>query len=350
MLHKSVLLGEVIENLRLKPGMTVVDGTLGAGGHSKAILEKIIPGGRLISIDWDEKPIRNFERTLQKGISIAKRELIMSAGSAPINIKTKNDGQSLLHFTKLGNREGKIVGNWCGAVDNYANLKSILRGLGVKTADAVFVDLGFSSDQIENPERGFSFLRNGPLDMRYSNSQKGTAADVVNCYSEKELAKIFRNFGEERFAGSIARKIVEERKIKNIEKTEELVEIVSRSVPERYKKGKIHFATKVFQGLRIETNRELENLKTFLNQAVDVLASQGTLAIISFHSLEDRIVKNFFREAGQGCLCPPGFPKCVCEHKAQLEIITRKPIMAGEAEIISNPRSRSAKLRIAKKI
>ncbi|MCX6766486.1 MAG: 16S rRNA (cytosine(1402)-N(4))-methyltransferase RsmH [Candidatus Moranbacteria bacterium] len=360
MIHKSVLLEELLENLKLKPGMTVVDGTLGAGGHSAAVLAKIIPGGRLISIDWDKDAVKNFEKKLEEGIPIAKRELIRMVRSVPVNIKNKNDDQA---FIKLGNRGGEIVGYWHGAADNYANIKEILGGLpaspdsrasrggGIRSVDAVFVDLGFSSDQIENARRGFSFLKNGPLDMRYSpETRDRTAADLVNNLAEDELVRIFKNLGEERFAKRIAREIGKIRKIREIRKTEELVDIISRAVPERYKKGKIHPATRVFQALRIETNQELENLKNFLNQAVETLASKGTLAIISFHSLEDRIVKNFFREEAQDCICPPNFPKCVCGHRARLKIITKKPITASESEVEENPRARSAKLRIAQKV
>ena len=351
MIHKSVLLKEVIENLKLKPGMTVVDGTLGAGGHSAAILEKILPGGRLISIDWDERAVQNFEKKLEEGISIAKRELIGSAVSAPVNIKNKNDDQSFSQFIKLGNRKGEIVGYWHGAAGNYANIKEILGGLGIQSVDAVFVDLGFSSDQIENADRGFSFLKNGPLDMRYSpDSQKRSAAYIVKFYTEEKLTEIFKIFGEEKFAKRISREIVLARRSSDIRTTIELVKIISAAVPEKYKRGKIHFATRVFQALRIETNQELENLKNFLNQAVGVLASEGILAIISFHSLEDRIVKNFFREEARDCVCPPNFPKCVCAHRARLKIITKKPITALESEVAENPRARSAKLRIAKRV
>lgn len=328
--------------------MTVVDGTLGAGGHSEEILKKILPGGRLISIDWDEGAVWNFEKKLDEGISIAKRELIRTAVSVPVNIKNKNDNQA---FIKLGNRGGEIVGHWHGAAGNYANIKEIIGGLGVKTADAILLDLGFSSDQIENEKRGFSFLRNGPLDMRYSQDlQDRTAADIANSYPEEKLAEIFRNFGEEKFAKRIAREVGKIRKVGKIRETGKLVEIIAAALPERYKKGRVHFATKVFQALRIETNQELENLKIFLGRAVEVLASKGTLAIISFHSLEDRIVKNFFREQSRSCVCPPNFPKCVCGHRAQLKIITKKPIVASEDEIKANPRARSARLRIAEKI
>lgn len=217
--------------------------------------------------------------------------------------------------------------------------------------DAVLVDLGFSSDQIEDASRGFSFLRNGPLDMRYSqSSQEETAADIVNNRTEDELAQIFRNLGEEKFAKKIAREIVKIRKIREIRETGELVEIIAAALPEKYKRGRVHFATKTFQALRIETNRELENLKKFLARAVEALASKGILAVISFHSLEDRIVKNFFKDEFQDCVCPPNFPKCVCTHRRRLKIVTKKPITASESEIEENPRARSAKLRVAQKI
>jgi 16S rRNA (cytosine1402-N4)-methyltransferase len=351
MIHKPVLLEELIENLKLKPGMTVVDGTLGAGGHSAAVLEEIVPGGRLISIDWDSWAVESFRERLQRGIPIAKRELIRSAVSASNNINIKNDNQAFSQFEKLGNRKGEIVGSWRGAVDNYANIKEILRGLGIGSVDAVFVDLGFSSDQIENADRGFSFIKNGPLDMRYSpETQARTAADIVNKYAEGELVRIFRDFGEEKFAKRIAREIVESRKITEIKGTKELTEIILGAVPEKYKRAKIHPVTRVFQALRIETNRELENLKNFLNQAVSVLASEGILAVISFHSLEDRIVKNFFREVSRDCVCPSSFPKCICTHRARIKIISKKPITASQREIGENPRARSAKMRVAQKI
>ncbi len=355
MIHKPVLLKEIIGSLNLRPGMTVVDGTLGAGGHSKAILEKIIPRGELISIDWDERAVENFEKKLTKGISVAKKELVQPVHPAPVNIKNENGEESPIHFKKLGNRGGKIVASWCGVAGNYANLKEIIRGSGIKSIDAILLDLGFSSDQVEDPKRGFSFLKNGPLDMRYSpETQEKTAADIVNKYPEKELARIFKEFGEEKFAKKIAREIRLRRgsggQVGEIGETGELAEIISKAVPDKYRHAKIHPATKVFQALRIETNQELENLKKFLAQVVDILASEGILAIISFHSLEDRIVKNFFREQAASCVCPPNFPKCVCGHRPRLEILTRRPIRAGAEEIAENPRARSAKLRVARKL
>jgi 16S rRNA (cytosine1402-N4)-methyltransferase len=308
MIHKPVLLGEAIEGLNLKRGSVVVDGTLGAGGHAIEILKKILPGGKLIAIDWDAEAIENFKEI------ISKKELI-------------------------------------GISDNYANLKNILEGLEIKTVDAILVDLGFNSDQIENAKRGFSFQKDGPLDMRYSPKvQKRTAADVINKYPEEELVEIFRNFGEERFSRNIARSIVAARKEKRINRTGELVEIIRSAVPQKYKNSRIHFATKVFQALRIEVNQELDNLTNFLDQAVGALASGGRLVGISFHSLEDRIVKNFFKLHEKDCICPPNFPKCVCQHRKSLKIITKKPIVATDDEVKANPRSRSAKLRVAEKI
>jgi 16S rRNA (cytosine1402-N4)-methyltransferase len=361
MIHKPVLLKEAIENLNLKPGMTVVDGTLGAGGHSQEILKKILPGGRLISIDWDKGAIENFEKKLETGILIAKKELIFtrahesatgqSVRSAPANINKKNDNQAFSRFEKIGNRKGEIVGDWYGAADNYANIKKIIGGLRIQSVDVVLVDIGFSSDQIENADRGFSFLRNGPLDMRYSpETMKETAADIVNNRTESDLNRIFKDLGEEKFAKKIAWEIVKARNIEKIRDTQELVEIISRVMPERYKRGRVHFATKTFQALRIETNQELENLKKFLIEAEKMLASKGILAIISFHSLEDRIVKNFFKDEARDCICPPNFPKCVCTHRQKMKIVTKKPIIASESEIKANPRARSAKLRVAQKV
>lgn len=333
--------------------MAVVDGTLGAGGHSIAILKNILPGGRLISIDWDKRAVENFPEKLEKeGFEIHR------ASPAPITSNAYDENISPAAFTSLFLGD-KIVGYWCGASDNYANLDNIIRGLarldsarlGIDSVGAVFVDLGFSSDQIEDAQRGFSFLKDGFLDMRYSpETQEVTAADIINEYPEEKLAEIFRKYGEEKFAKRIAREIARARKIRKIRETGELVKVISESVPEKYKRGRIHFATKVFQALRIEVNQELENLKIFLEKATGILASEGKLAVISFHSLEDRIVKNFFREESRDCLCPPNFPKCVCGHKRRLKIITKKPIRPAEEEIRDNPRSRSARLRVAEKM
>src|SRR4030042_2796924 len=324
MIHKPVLLEEVINNLNLKPGMTVVDGTLGAGGHS----------------------IGEFQKKVKKeGYEIRNR-----VSPAPVTNNANDENISPLAFVPLFSGD-KIVGYWRGVNNNYANLDKIFELLGLNAADAILVDLGFSSDQIEDAERGFSFLQDGILDMRYSpEMQKVTATDIVSKYSEKDLADTFWKYGEERYARTIAREIIEARTIEKIRRTGKLVEIISRAVPENYKKGKLHFATKIFQALRIETNQEIDNLRKFLEQATESLTRKGRLAVISFHSLEDRIVKNYFRKESRDCVCPPKFPRCVCSHKKRLKIITKKPIGSSEKEIRDNPRSRSAKLREAEKI
>ncbi len=384
MIHKPVLFEEIIENLNLAPGMTVVDGTLGAGGHSVEILKRILPGGKLISIDWDKRAIQNFQKILKKeSYDIRSREC-----PAPVTSNANDENISLAAFVPLFSGD-KIVGYWRGVNDNYANLDKIFEELtrldspsrptklrrasqarqGLDAADAILVDLGFSSDQIEDVKRGFSFLKNGPLDMRYSpETQSRTASDIVNSYPEQKLVEVFQKYGEERYARRIARKIRERRKIREIRESGDLVKIISEAVPENYKKGKIYPvksrragtplaqfsrmnpATKVFQALRIETNQELENLEIFLEKAVKILGSGKRLAVISFHSLEDRIVKNYFRKESRDCVCPPKFPKCVCSHKKTLKIITKKPIQPGEKEIKENPRSRSAKMRVAERL
>jgi len=348
MIHKSVLTEELIDNLNLKSGMIVVDGTLGAGGHSSEVLKKILPGGTLVSIDWDKRAVENFENfLLKKGIAVSAKKNPPPAATSNISDKYPS-GYSRVSLYQ----EGKIIGHWWGINDNYSNLENIIRGLpnAISGVDALFLDLGFSSDQIEDPSRGFSFMKDGPLDMRYSESSETTAVQVVNRYPEKDLREILKIYGEEKYAARIARQIVAARKIQPLKTTQDLVVAISRALPIGAKKGKIHFATRTFQALRIEVNSEIENLKNFLPQALEALASEGRLAIISFHSLEDRIVKNYFRVESRDCVCPAEFPKCVCDHRKTLRIITKKPIVASSGEVLSNPRARSAKLRIAQKI
>jgi 16S rRNA (cytosine1402-N4)-methyltransferase len=382
MIHKPVLLKELIDNLNLKPGMTVVDGTLGAGGHSAAVLKKILPGGKLISIDWDKIAVKEFDHLLrEKGIAVSanKEKVKMQSANGRIHLAEERRRESSVPV--ISNAYGeiisplalkplfsgdKIVGYWCGANDNYANLDKIIKSLGINAVNAIFLDLGFSSDQIDDPQRGFSFRKNGPLDMRYSAKENKTAADAVNGYPERELERIFKEYGEERFAGRIAKRIGQERKIRSIKTVNELVSIIAKAVPQSYKNGRIYpvksrkaglrfggafyrvnFATRIFQALRIETNQELENLRKFLDEASKTIARGGRLAVISFHSLEDRIVKNFFQRESRDCICPMNYLKCVCEHTAKIKIITKKPIIPDISEIRSNPRARSAKLRIA---
>lgn len=290
-MHLPVLTKEVLEFLNPKPGENFVDCTIDGGGHAKEILKKISPAGKLLGIDLDEEMIKNT------GAEIKNENLIL------VN-------------------------------DNFKNLKKIIAEKNFPPVSGILIDLGWSSIQIEKSDKGFSFLKDEPLDMRYSKSGM-TAAEAVNRLSENELADIFWQYGEERFSRRIAKKIVETRKKKRILATFDLVEAVKTSVPKSYERGRIHPATRVFQALRIYVNQELENLKAVLPQAVEILAPGGRLAVISFHSLEDRIVKNFFREA---------------KKEGTVEILTKKPVIAGEEEIQINPRARSAKLRAIKKV
>jgi 16S rRNA (cytosine1402-N4)-methyltransferase len=234
--------------------------------------------------------------------------------------------------------------------DNFACLKKILSSLKIKKVDSVIADFGISSDQIDNADRGFSFRTDAPLDMRIDPAGSLTAADIVNNYSEQDLEKTLRDYGDEKYARRIAREIIKQRKIKPIIRTLELIGLIEKTVPGFYKRQKIHFATRTFQALRIEVNKELENIKKFLPQAIDLLGRRGRLAAITFHSGEDRIVKNIFRENARGCICPPEFPVCRCGKLPKIRIITRKPIAPSEEELKENPRARSAKLRVAEKL
>lgn len=310
-IHKSVLLGEAIENLNLKEGNVVVDATLGAGGHANAMLRLIGNSGKLIAIDYDIHNVERFEG--QEG-------------------KEKKGGVIF------------------AVNENFADLGKILEDLKIEKVDAIMADLGISSDQLEDGKYGLSFQKEAKLDMRLDKKLEVSAWDIVNKYEQRDLERIIKEFGEERFARHIAKKIVAYRKIKTIETTTELAGIISGAVPERYRKGKIHPATRTFQALRIAVNKELENLEKFMPEAIEALNPGGRLAIISFHSLEDRIVKNIFRENARGCTCPKEFPQCVCGKKPGVKIITKKPIIPRAEEISANPRSRSAKLRVCEKL
>jgi 16S rRNA (cytosine1402-N4)-methyltransferase len=313
-IHKTVLLKEAIEFLNLKPEMTVIDATLGGGGHSVEILKKIGINGKLIAIDQDQEAIEEFKRKVAK-----------------LKLNPKGENVVLVN-------------------DNFACLKEIAHSLKISKVDAIIADLGISSDQLDNYQRGFSFMVCGPLDMRMDNKERLTAFEVVNSYPEKELTKIFKVYGEEKFAKQIARSIADSRKIKIIETTSDLVSIIGVAVPEKYKHEKTHFATRTFQALRIEVNQELKNLEKFLASAIELLPSGGRLAVISFHSGEDRIVKNIFKINARGCICPSNFPICRCGKERRLKIITKKPFVPDASEVKKNPRSRSAKLRVAEKI
>jgi len=305
-IHKAVLLKEAVENLNLKNEDIVVDATLGGGGHTLKILEKISVNGKLIAIDRDAEAIKKF--------------------------KDKNKDKNLILVN-----------------DNFSNIGEILKKNRIEKVNAILADFGLSSNQLDNTERGFSFLSNAELDMRMNQDQELTAKDIVNSYSKDKLKKIFWNYGEEKYAKRIAKKIVENRKGDKIKTTLDLVNIIESSVPKKYKYQKIHFATRVFQALRIEVNDELRSINKFVKKSIENLKVRGRLVVISFHSGEDRIVKNIFKNLEKGCECPPEFPICQCEKKSQIKIITKKPIVASKEEIEKNLRSRSAKLRVAEK-
>lgn len=316
--HIPVLLEETIGGLHLERGDTVVDATLGGGGHALAILERIMPHGRLIALDADADAIRRFQ------------ELVETVPSAE---EAFQEGALLL------------------ANSNYSELGKTLDAFRIRTADAILADLGFSSDQIEEAERGLSFQKEGPLDMRLDRRSDLTAEKIVNTFSEQEIGRILRTYGEESEAGRIAKAIITARQEKPLRTTRELAELIGNAYPKskRYRM-KIHPATRTFQALRIAVNREFEHLEEFLDQAAERLGAGGRLAIITFHSGEDRIVKRFLKGKAQGCICPPEFPVCRCGLTAEMKILTRKPIVPSEKEIEANPRARSAKLRIAEKI
>ena len=306
-MHKTVLLGETIDLLNLKEGMTVVDATLGGGGHSLLAMERIGGKGTLIGIDLDQKAIDEFEE------------------------KIKNQRGPEVHLVK----------------GNFNNIDEILKDLKIDKVDAIIADLGWRLDQVKNKEYGMSFQVDAPLDMRLGREGKLTAGVIVNLWDERKLAEIFFKYGEEKNSRIIAKRIVEYRKTKKIETTKELESIVIGNGKAR--KG-INLATKVFQALRIVVNDELNNLEIFLKKSVGILNRRGRLAVISFHSLEDRITKKFFRTNTGGCICPKELPVCVCNQEKVLEIITAKPVTPSPEELRENPRSRSAKLRVAEKV
>ena len=303
--HIPVMIKEVIEALNVRPWARFIDCTLGAGGHAAAILEHCLPGGQLLGIDTDPEAIK-----------IAQAKL----SSYQDSIKIVND--------------------------NFVNLQAICRQYSFMSPpiNGILFDLGLSSLQLGDSIRGFSFQNDGPLDMRFSPSQKLTAAEIVNTSSEAELARIIWTYGEEIHSRHIARQILLARPL---ETTLQLAQVVERAVGSR--RGRIHPATKTFQALRIAVNQELKNLELALKQAVNLLDFDGRLAVISYHSLEDRIVKQLLQREAKDCICPPETPTCVCGHKARVSLINKKVIKPSPAEIEANPRSRSAKLRVAER-
>lgn len=303
--HKSVLLSETIDNLSIKPSGIYVDGTLGGGGHAFHICEKLSSKGRLIGIDQDEAAI-------------------LAAG------------ERLTPFKDLTT----IVRN------NYEAMPVVLDTLGIAKVDGILLDLGVSSYQLDTFDRGFSYRENAPLDMRMDTRQTMTARDVVNGYTESQLYHIIRDYGEERFAKNIAKHIVRNREDKPIETTFELVEIIKQAIPAKVRSKGGHPAKQTFQAIRIALNRELEVLETLLSGMIDRLNPEGRICIITFHSLEDRIVKNAFRKFENPCICPPSFPVCTCGAVSKGRVITRKPILPSGKELEENSRSKSAKLRV----
>ncbi|MCK4553390.1 16S rRNA (cytosine(1402)-N(4))-methyltransferase RsmH [Candidatus Parcubacteria bacterium] len=308
--HIPVMLKEVLEYLDPQPGQYFIDCTLGGAGYTIAIAERVGEKGGVIAIDLDKMAIENAK------LQITNYQL---------------------HNIIL-------------VQDNFKNLSKIAKQyFKNKKINGIVFDLGLSSAQLKDRNRGFSFQKDALLDMAFGQSEISTI-DIINKWKKENLEKIIREYGEERFAKRIAQGIVDYRKIKLIKTTGQLVEIIKSVIPKKYQHGKIHFATRTFQALRIATNNELENLREVLPQAVDLLIDGGRIVVISYHSLEDRIVKRFFKQESKDCICPPNYPACRCQHKARIKILTKKVIRAREEEVRDNPGARSAKLRAVEKI
>lgn len=306
--HTSVLLDEVLDNLAIRPDGIYVDGTLGGGGHSFHILERLTEGGRLIGIDQDTD-----------AIAAAGERLAPFGGAVTI-----------VH-------------------DNYENIAGVLADLSIREVDGILLDLGVSSYQLDNPERGFTYRTDAPLDMRMDRSSSLTAREIINTYSAEELTRILREYGEEKCAARIAAGIVKRRQIRPLETTGELSEIVRASIPAKMREKGGNPDKRTFQAIRIACNRELDVLRDSLDTMIDLLAPGGRLCVITFHSLEDRIVKNAFRRNEKPCTCPPEFPVCVCGKKSKGRVVTRKAIAPSAEELKVNRRSASAKLRVFEK-
>lgn len=306
--HVSVLLNECIENLNIKPDGIYVDGTMGGAGHSLEIVKKLSEKGMLIGIDRDEE-----------ALAVAKERL-------------------------------KEFNNVKYVHDNHDNIDEIIKNLNIKGVDGILLDLGVSSYQIDEKTRGFTYMDDGPLDMRMDKSQKLTAEYIVNSYKEQDLARIIFEYGEEKFSRKIARNICEYRKNKKIETTGELVKIIEKSIPGKFREKNSHPAKRTFQAIRIEVNNEIEPLYNTIKNSITALNSKGRLCVITFHSLEDRMVKKAYVDAEGKCTCPKDLPYCVCGNVSLGKIITKKPILPTEKEMQENSRSRSAKLRVFEKI
>jgi len=307
--HKSVLLDETIESLDIKPDGIYVDGTLGGGGHASEVCRRLGDKGRFIGIDQDADAI----------------------AAASERLKEFGDKVTIVR-------------------SNYENIDEVLKELGISQVDGIYLDLGVSSYQLDTAERGFTYREDdAPLGMRMDQRNEMTAKDIVNTYSESELFHIIKNYGEDRFAKNIAKHIVRARQEKEIETTGELIEIIKAAIPAKVRATGGHPAKRTFQAIRIELNKELEVLENSIDKMTDLLAPGGRLSIITFHSLEDRIVKNRFRINENPCTCPPDFPVCMCGKKSKGRVVTRKPILPSEEELSENKRSKSAKLRVFEK-
>lgn len=305
--HTSVLLDESIEGLNIKADGIYVDATLGGGGHTESILKQV-KEGRVIGIDRDDYAI---ERATEKL---------------------------------------KEYKNFIVVKNNFSNIEEVLNDLNIEKIDGILFDLGVSSFQLDMPERGFSYNVDAPLDMRMDKSQTTTARHIINGYEEHELSRILWEYGEEKWAARIAKFIVQERENEFIETTGQLVSIIKKAIPKQVRIEGSHPAKKTFQAIRIEVNKELEVLENTVKDAVDRLNEGGRICVITFHSLEDRIIKNTFADLNKDCICPPEFPTCMCDHRRKLKIITRKPIVPTEEEITENHRAHSAKLRIGERV
>ncbi len=314
-MHKTVLLKEAVDVLEVKDGDVVVDATLGAGGHSIELAKLVGENGKVISFDVDQKAIEEFRGKIEKDFPELKKRF-------------------------------ELVN------DNFANISEKVRELGFSEVNGIMADLGWRIEQIENEEYGMSFKKDAPLDMKMGNRDEESlnAGDIINNWDEDSLIKLFWKYGEEHHARKAVKAILQAREENKIETTTELAEILENRLSSFYRKSRIHPATKIFQALRIEVNDELGNLEKFLDGAKESLKPKGRVAVISFHSLEDRIVKLYFRSNTGGCVCPKEMPICICGAKAILKIITKKPIVPTDQEIKNNPRSRSAKLRVAEKL
>jgi 16S rRNA (cytosine1402-N4)-methyltransferase len=306
--HVSVLLNECIEGLNIHEDGVYVDGTLGGAGHTTKVLEKLNNSGRLIGIDQDTEAI---------GVCTERLKNYKNA--------------TLVH-------------------DNFSNIKRVLTDLNISGVDGILLDLGVSSYQLDTPQRGFSYMQDAPLDMRMNEESDFTAWNVVNDYDKGDLARVIKDFGEERWASRIADFIIKERMSKSIDTTFQLVETIKAAIPASARRDGPHPAKRTFQAIRIEVNGELAILEGAINDCIDCLSPGGRICVITFHSLEDRIVKNVYRKRENPCTCPPEFPVCVCGKKPEIKILTKKPILPSESELEENARSRSAKLRIAEKL